>query len=365
MKTAVGETIFATAASGLRQRMIQVHPGLLHNLPDPDGDCQSDPAAEAFLDPTMLCLALTDAARMGYELVSFSGGESLLYWGLDRALAHAKSQGLRTTVTTNGTLLTEKRLSRIKGRVDFLAISLSGPAALFNRSHNSPRAFSKLLTGLDSVRKAGIPFGFIHTLTQNSGEHLLWLADFAVEQGAALLRVHPLERTRYGEQLRQQDCPQEDMLARLSLLTVVLDAHREGRLAVQLDIFSRDMLLADPELVYAAEFSPCSWGKQPADLLSPIIVEADGSILPVCSGFSRTYAVCNLEDESLAQAWPRYVKRVYPAFRRLCHKTFVEEIVQREVSLVNWHELIVVQSHSPTSDTELNYVLETVHNARG
>src|SRR6185369_2233419 len=131
MKTAVGETIFATAASGLRQRMIQVHPGLLHNLPDPDGYCQSDPAAEAFLDPTMLCLALTDAARMGYELVSFTGGESLLYWGLDRALAHAKSQGLRTTVTTNGTLLTEKRLSRIKGRVDFLAISLSGPAALF------------------------------------------------------------------------------------------------------------------------------------------------------------------------------------------------------------------------------------------
>lgn len=345
MKTAAAEATSVIETCGLRQRIIQVHPSLRCNLLCTHCYSESGPAAQAFLDPATLCLALEDAASMGYEVVSFSGGEPLLYWGLDRALGHAKFYGLRTTVTTNGTLLSEKRLNRLKDRLDLLAISLDGPPALHNRIRNSPHAFSKLLAGLDSVRKMGIPFGFIHTLTQKSWEHLLWLADFAAEQGAALLQVHPLERAGRSERLLQQDWPQEDTFARASLLTVVLAANQGRRLTVQLDIFPREDLLAHPELVYASEFDPISSREQPADLLSPIIVEADGSVVPVCYGFSRDYALGNLKEERLVETWPRYVRQRYPAFRRFCREVFTEIAAQRDAPFVNWHELIVTRSH--------------------
>ena len=62
---------------------------------------------------------LHDAARLGLRFVDFTGGEPLLHPELPRMLRRARSEGLRTTLTTNA-LLYPDRAAELEGNVDFL-----------------------------------------------------------------------------------------------------------------------------------------------------------------------------------------------------------------------------------------------------
>jgi Fe-coproporphyrin III synthase len=101
--------------------------------------------------------------------VAFSGGEPLIYPGLQQALRRAKALGLKTSVTTNGTLLDPPRLEALRDLIGLLAVSLDGPPALHNEIRGSSSAFDRLITGIESLRSTGMKFGFIHTLTRTSG----------------------------------------------------------------------------------------------------------------------------------------------------------------------------------------------------
>src|SRR5262249_2675716 len=135
-----------------------------------------------------------------------------------------RSLGLHTTVTTNGFFCGQERLNRLRDRLDLLAISLDGPPEIHNQIRGSSRAFERLQTTLDQVRKAEIPFGFIHTLTARNWEHLLWVAEFAAANGARLFQIHPLEMIgRAGNQMIE-DMPDSDLLAKVYILAFVLAA---------------------------------------------------------------------------------------------------------------------------------------------
>ena len=104
----------------------------------------------------------------------------------------AKDLGMRTTVTSNGMLLNERRLAILAAHTDVLAISLDGVPESHNRMRASAEAFARMQANLESVRKSGIDFGFIFTLTQHNVNELGWVAQFAAEQGAKLFQIHPL-----------------------------------------------------------------------------------------------------------------------------------------------------------------------------
>jgi MoaA/NifB/PqqE/SkfB family radical SAM enzyme len=285
---------------------------------------------------------------MGYEVVSFSGGEPLLYHGLEEVLVHAKACGMRTTVTTNGTLLSMDRLGKLATCLDVLAISLDGPPIIHNEIRQSPHAFDHLLSGLENVRQIGLKFGFIHTLTRQSWEHLLWTAEFAAQQGASLLQLHPLEQTGRGGVLMPGDSPDDDILARVYLLTLALIQKYSSSMVIQLDVFNRDGLIEHPEWVYASNLDSQADALKPADLLGLLVVEANGSVVPISYGFSKTYEVCSLQSETLAQAWALYRRRGYVAFRELCRDVFKEIATSSDLPIFNWYELIVARSHGQT-----------------
>ena len=154
-----------------RSRILQIHPTRLCNLRCLHCYSSSGPEERGQLAPALLRSVLTGACAEGFTVAGFSGGEPVLYPPLGEVLDHAKGLGMITTVTSNGMLLDERRLATLAGRTDVLAISLDG------------------------VRRSGIPFGFIFTLTQFNLDELPWVASFALAQGAALLQIHPLEIT--------------------------------------------------------------------------------------------------------------------------------------------------------------------------
>lgn len=334
------------AAGPTRSPILQIHPSLRCNLTCAHCYSNSGPLARTELDVATVCEVITDAAALGYEVISVAGGEPLMYRGLEEVLNHAKSLGLRTTVTTNGYFTQPKLLQWLHPLVDVLAISVDGPPEVHNQIRGSVRAFAQLEAGLAQVRAAEIPFGIIHTVTQQNWEHLLWVAEFAATNGAKLLQLHPLELAGRASDQMTNAAADEEVLAKVYLLAFVLRQKYSETMAVQLDVLHQEHLREEPELVYAG--APTN-DPRPAQLHGLLVLEADGTVVPISYGFARRYQLCNVRERRLAGAWPEYLTRTYPAFKRLCREVYVDLCNATSPQLVNWHEVIVARSHSPST----------------
>jgi sulfatase maturation enzyme AslB (radical SAM superfamily) len=283
---------------------------------------------------------------MGYSVVSVSGGEPFMYPGLGELLTYAKSRGLRTTVTTNGYFLKHRWLEPMRDVIDTVAVSLDGPPEMHNEMRGSPKAFDKLSEGLCTLRALQIPFGVIHTVTSRSWQHLPWIAEFASLNGAKLLQLHPLELWGRAQGELRGESTNNEALSRVYLLSFVL-ASPHNPMRIQCDLLHRQHVLTKPELIYAAERQPDWQNQLPANLLSLLILEPDGAVVPVSYGFSRNYQLCNVQHQRLSAAWPNFVANRYPEFRMLCRRLF-DDIVEEKISqLFNWYEEIVQRSNLP------------------
>lgn len=367
-----------SGSGGQNQRTLQIHPTLGCNLFCKHCYSSSGPSVSKIkLDVADLMNVISDAYEMGYKVVAFSGGEPLMYDGLDQLLVHAKSLGMKTTITTNGTIMDNKELlskKKIKKEyVDLLAMSLDGPPQLHNEIRGSKYAFDRLLLGLENIRDTGIKFGFIHTLTRNSWEHLLWIAEFAAKNNASLLQIHPIELLGRADIIMQASMVDDDILARVYLITLALASKYRDSMVIQFDAFRTDYVLENPALVYASDikyfededyYYSSSKTKEEdiklADLLNFLVVEADGSVVPIAYNFSKRYELCNIKNKRLSEIWPSYVQQDqeggYRMFRKLCQEVFREisntssgDKKQQQEPLLpffNWYELIVNRSYT-------------------
>jgi MoaA/NifB/PqqE/SkfB family radical SAM enzyme len=306
----------------------------------------SGPQERAEVDLTVLREAVTDASDEGYTVVGISGGEPLLYKPLRPLLCHARECGMITTVTSNGMLLDERRLETLQGAVDLLAISLDGVPTSHNRNRASERAFETMASRLEGVRRTGIPFGFIFTLTQHNLHELDWVADFALDQGARLLQVHPLEEVGRAKRFLVGASPDEVEAAYAHLEALRIQASAGNRLRVQLDLLDRDLIRSNPGRIYANRESSDPAKSPLSDLVAPLVIEADGTVVPIQHGFSRGYALGNLQEASLGKLATRWRRAGYRSFRNLCLDAFEEITASAQLPFVNWYDVISRRSRS-------------------
>ena len=334
--------------TGDSYRILQIHPTRRCNLRCMHCYSSSGPEERAELDLTLLRKAVTDASNEGYTVVGISGGEPLLYKPLRQLLQHARECGMITTVTSNGMLLDERRLETLQGAVDLLAISLDGVPASHNRNRASERAFETMASRLEGVRSSGIPFGFIFTLTLHNLHELDWVANFALDQGARLLQVHPLEEVGRAKQFLAGARPDEVESAYAHLEALRIQASAGDRLRVQLDLLDCDLLQSTPGRIFADKESPDPAKSPLSDLVAPLVIEADGTVVPIQHGFSRGYALGNLQEASLGELAVRWRRANYRSFRALCLRVFEEITAPAQLPFINWYDVISRRSRSRT-----------------
>ena len=332
-----------------RQKTLQIHPTLFCNLYCSHCYSSSGPKqSKQDLDPEILKHAIYDAKTLGYKIVSISGGEPLIYGDLFKLLSYAKSLDMITTVTTNGTIMNEENILQIKNFVDIVAISLDGPPNIHNRMRGSNNAFRSLVTTMGLLKKAGIEFGFIHTLTSENWEHMLWTAEFASTNGARLLHIHPLEITGMASLIMNSEFPNNDILSRVYLLVLALKSKYRGKMYIQYDAVNINDIVKDPDLVCASDIDFKVGSVTLADLLNFIVVQENGSVLPISYGFSERFELCNLKSTRLADIWPLYLQNNhYKKFRNLCKDLF-NDITSKTYDLpfINWYELLLKKSYA-------------------
>ncbi|HXO77586.1 MAG TPA: radical SAM protein, partial [Puia sp.] len=174
-------------------RIIQIHPTLRCNLFCKHCYSSSAPQKKEGLPSRALVNILEQAAPLGYNVVSLSGGEPFLYNELEQLVTASRSLGYFNSVTTNGMLLRSQRAGRILRQLDLVAVSVDGKQEAHDLMRGQQGAFTSMLEGLDVLKDSIEKFGLIHTLLPDSWQILSWLTDFALEHKASLLHLHPLE----------------------------------------------------------------------------------------------------------------------------------------------------------------------------
>ncbi len=110
---------------------------------------------------------IDDLANFGVPVLLFSGGEPLLRNDLPEFLKYAKAKGLRTVVSTNGTLITPAMAETLaEVGLHYVGISLDGATGETNdKFRGLPGAFDKALAGIRNCKSVGVKVGLRFTIT--------------------------------------------------------------------------------------------------------------------------------------------------------------------------------------------------------
>lgn len=163
--------------------------------PDPDELTASE--AEAFID---------DLAEFGVPVLLFSGGEPLMRPDLYRLGAYAVGRGIRTVISTNGTLIDEESAERIKeAGFSYVGISLDGIGETNDRFRGMSGAFDQALAGFHNCQSAGVRTGLRLTLNKHNVQDLSDILDLLQDEGIPRACFYHLVYAGRGERMRADD----------------------------------------------------------------------------------------------------------------------------------------------------------------
>ena len=178
----------------------------------------------------------------------------------------------------------------------------------------------------------------IFTLTQDNLAELEWVARFAVGCGAALLQIHPLEQQGRAVEQMAGMSPDSYELG-VSYLEISRVAALVGdAIQIQVDFSDREVLRANPArgLVAGQVDHPA---KLPlAALVSPVVIEPDGMVVPVRYGFPRRHGLGRLDQARLSSLAARWKVAGYPRFREACERTFQKSTAPATLPFFNWYD---------------------------
>lgn len=327
-------------------RVIHLHPTLKCNLKCKHCYSSSSPNSKGGLSSEDIIPFLKYAFQFGFDALSVSGGEPFLYAELGNVLQESKSIGYKNLVASNGMLLNTKRAKKIISWIDFIAISIDGKEALHDDIRGLNGAYNKMLQGIDVLSSLNQDFGLIHTITPKSWNSLLWLAEFAVEKGAKLLQLHPLELYGRAKQAFNTNAISQELLHKVFILGHYLKSKHYPQLIIQLDFLHREYIEKYPKTVtyYGLDFQ--AERTNFAQALKTIVIDERGDIFPISYGFSKHFKIGNIKEiREGKDVFHRFLSQKWDALYGLLEQTYNHIITDEENDLVAWTELIVKNSH--------------------
>ena len=167
-----------------------------------------------------------ELADLLVPILIFTGGEPLLSRNFYALAFHAREVGLRTVVSTNGTLITPK-VARLmaEAKIRYVGVSLDFAAA---QSHDAFRgvagAHALALQGLKNARDAGLKTGLRITLTRDNWQDVPALLSLAVQENIPRFCLYHLVPTGRGAEMADRDVTPDQ---RRSVIRLLAEAAEE------------------------------------------------------------------------------------------------------------------------------------------
>jgi Fe-coproporphyrin III synthase len=276
-------------------RTLEVHPAPWSTL---RSSCRSSsgPEERDGLRVPLLSQAVGDAADLGYNFLHIAGEEPLLYPGLSAICREAHRRRMLTSMIIHRVSPTSAQLDWLRFSIDLMGISIDAHTVRPKRAHRVPRAIQAIEDRLDLVRRSGIPFAIVITLTRETLSDLEWAAEFASSQGAAMLQVEP-----------DPALTDEEMSTAWMMAECLSDLYR-GRLVVHLNATSRYNLPIEADDLASWRKDVERESRYLGEILSPLVIEDSGAVVPMRFGFPRRFALGNLYEERLSAMTERWIE---------------------------------------------------------
>ena len=184
--------------------------------------CYSDSRDRTYpgeLDEAAARKLIGDLADFGCPVLLFSGGEPLMHPRLFDYIALAKSKGLRTVVSTNGTLITDETARRlVETGVAYVGISLDGLEAVNDRFRGVKGAFKAALGGFHACLKHGQKVGLRLTLTKRNVADLEKIFELVEREGIGRACFYHLAYSGRGARLKEVDVSRDEARAAVEMI---------------------------------------------------------------------------------------------------------------------------------------------------
>ncbi len=164
-------------------------------------------------------MMINDLAAFGTPVLLFSGGEPLLREDLFELGAYAVERGLRTVISTNGTLINCKAATRIKeAGFSYVGISLDGIGETNDRFRGMVGAFDAALDGIRACTEASMRTGLRLTLNRHNYEDMNAILDLLEAENIRRACFYHLVYAGRGARIQGDDLSLEESRAAVDLI---------------------------------------------------------------------------------------------------------------------------------------------------
>jgi MoaA/NifB/PqqE/SkfB family radical SAM enzyme len=149
---------------------------------------------------------LRSLVRLNVPAVLFSGGEPLMRHDIFELLEYSASLGLRTVLSTNGTLLDLPAAQKIRSLgVSYAGISLDGLQDVNDSFRGAAGAFERTLEGFRNCSAAGQKAGLRLSLTKSTFRELPAIFRLVEEEKISRVCVYHLVSSGRGTEIGDED----------------------------------------------------------------------------------------------------------------------------------------------------------------
>ncbi|MBF8264269.1 MAG: Radical SAM domain protein, partial [Dehalococcoidia bacterium] len=157
-------------------------------------------------------------------------GEPLTRPDLLELTAYASSKGLRSTYSTNGTLITPSLAREMKNaRITYVGVSLDGLEATNDRFRGKKGAFRDALNGIRYCREAGVKVGLRLTITKFNRHEIPAILDLVESEDIPRVCFYHLVYSGRGSKIIEADLTHAEARETVDLIMArATDFHRRG-----------------------------------------------------------------------------------------------------------------------------------------
>ncbi|MBF0570102.1 MAG: radical SAM protein [Candidatus Omnitrophica bacterium] len=149
---------------------------------------------------------IRDLKEFNVPVLLFSGGEPLMRKDLFELNTYARERGLRTVISTNGTLITPAIARQIKDTgFEYIGVSLDGIGKNNDRFRGKIGAFNDALNGIRNLVAVGQKVGLRFTITGENYRDMTLLFDLVEKEAVNRICFYHLAYSGRGSDLKAND----------------------------------------------------------------------------------------------------------------------------------------------------------------
>lgn len=244
----------------------------------------------------------------GVPVVFLSGGEPMMRPNFWEILEAVHKTGVRPTISTNCTLITEETAARLKENgVRWIATSMYGPAEFHDAMVGVPGTHAKVVEAIKTLRRHGVGVVLKTALTKETWNYIFDIIQMCKDLDCGMIYICDLITSGRSEGEDDMRVTNEQWR---KLCDFIVEDMKDTELNLDYDIgaipsvipyIAQKFIEADMDVTQGLErlkiFSACPVGK------GHMSVNSEGGIM-ACQ-FAQDWTVGNIRDISIAEATRR------------------------------------------------------------